>query len=94
MGLQKGQTNNPSGRPPGSLNKVSKEIKEKIGSFINDKLDSIDKEWENIHTREKLKFIIELLPYVLQKNSDSHPPDNNLNDFFRTIQEQFTNDKK
>lgn len=88
MGLKKGKTNNPNGRPKGAVNKVTKEIKEKIANFINDKIVSIDEEWDKIDIKEKLKFIVELLPYVLSKNNPESPNGKNENTFFEMINRQ------
>lgn len=85
MASRKGKTNNPNGRPKGSFNKVSKEIKEKVANFINDKINDIDGEWNKMDIRDKLKFIVELLPYVLSKNISETPEDKPENDFFKKI---------
>jgi hypothetical protein len=90
MGLKKGHTNNINGRPLGSINKNSREIKEKIASFINDKFAKIDEEWKELPTKEKFKIIIELLPYILSKSTDEVKDDKSDNDFFQKMQNQFT----
>jgi hypothetical protein len=41
MGLRKGQTNNPDGRPKGSLNKVPSRTREAFNKLIEDNLDNM-----------------------------------------------------
>jgi hypothetical protein len=43
MGLSKGKTNNPDGRPKGSKNKSSEAIREMVSTLITDN-------WEQIQT--------------------------------------------
>ena len=74
MGLKKGQTNNPYGRPKGSQNKINKALRGKIANFIFDKIKDLSENWESLTPAEKIKFIGELLPYVLSKQN-SHEDD-------------------
>lgn len=41
MGLRKGQTNNPDGRPKGSLNKATSKTREAFNKLIEDNLDNM-----------------------------------------------------
>jgi len=36
MGLKKGMTNNPKGKPPGTLNKLSRDMKQTIHEFLTE----------------------------------------------------------
>ena len=45
MGLRKGQTNNPNGRPAGALNKVTKDLRINITEFLENHFDEVIKEW-------------------------------------------------
>ena len=67
MGLKKGQTNNPAGRPKGSINKVNKELREMIKDFLTENLENFQEEFVNLDTKDKLKFIADILPYGLPK---------------------------
>ena len=67
MGLKKGQTNNPAGRPKGSINKANKELREMIKNFLTENLENFQEEFVNLNTKDKLKFIADILPYGLPK---------------------------
>ena len=67
MGLKKGQTNNPAGRPKGSINKANKELREMIKDFLTENLENFQEEFANLDTKDKLKFIADILPYGLPK---------------------------
>lgn len=79
MGLPSGRTNNSNGRPKGSPNKVTKELRKIIKDIMNDKLENIDQLFKQLSPNEKMKFLIELLPYCLPKlNSiDEKEPESN-----------------
>ena len=67
MGLQKGQTNNPAGRPKGAINKANRELREMIKDFLTENLENFQEEFDNLDTKDKLKFIADILPYGLPK---------------------------
>jgi hypothetical protein len=67
MGLKKGMINNPTGRPKGVQNRVTTEIKEVINQFINDNIGNLQNEFNNLESKDKLRFLIDLLPYVIPK---------------------------
>ena len=41
MGLPKGRTNNPDGRPPGSQNKINAELRDKVKQLVEDNYSQI-----------------------------------------------------
>jgi hypothetical protein len=55
------------GRVIGSLNLNSKEVRNIIKVVIDNELHNIDELLNELPTRERLDFIIKLLPYVLSK---------------------------
>jgi hypothetical protein len=55
-------------KPKGSTNRLTGEIKEKIVQFISGELDSITEIYSQCSPKEKLRFIAELLGYVLPKS--------------------------
>ena len=67
MGLKKGTTNNPAGRPKGTINKSSAAIREKITAFLDDNFEQVQKDFESkeLSVKDKLKFYTDLLPYAV-----------------------------
>lgn len=65
MGLQKGQTNNTSGRPKGSTNKVTKDLREWITAFINRNTQQIEQDWQALEPKERILMFEKLLKYTL-----------------------------
>lgn len=70
MSLPKGRTNNPNGRPAGSQNKNSIELRLKINQFLTDKFDDVINEFDNLDSKDKLKFYSYLLQYAIPKMRD------------------------
>lgn len=69
--FKKGVSGNPNGRPVGTYNKATQEIRQLVLDFLHKNIKNIDKEWQKLNTKEKLKFMIDLLPYVIDKNPNS-----------------------
>ena len=67
MGLQKGHTNNPNGRPKGSKNKVTQDLRERITAFIGDELERVIKDYKRLPLPERMRFFERLLGYALPK---------------------------
>ena len=48
-------------------NKVSVKVKESIVQFLENNIDSIQEGFDTLKPKEKLDFMVELLPYVTPK---------------------------
>jgi len=82
MGLPKGKTNNPKGRPRGAQNKVTKELRVLVKEFLERKMTDIDTVFDELQPREKAKFITDMLGFSLPKYQmlEKEPePDNSVN---------------
>lgn len=67
MGLKKGTTNNPNGRPVGVPNKLTGDLREKIQSILNDNIDRVQDDLNSLDAKDRLQVIEKLLSYVLPK---------------------------
>jgi hypothetical protein len=72
MGLPKGRTNNPHGRPQNSRNKATKEMKSWIQRFLEDKWQDIQADFKKLEPRDRLKFYKELLEFVIPKERNQN----------------------
>lgn len=57
-------------KPKGASNKLQGEIKEKITEFLAGKLESIEEVYDLVSAKDKLRFLGELLGYVLPKSKE------------------------
>ena len=66
MKYQKGQGGNPAGRPKGSVNKVTKPLRESITAFLDENFDEVIRIWKGMTPgRDKLNFYRDLLKYAV-----------------------------
>lgn len=65
MGLKKGMTNNPNGRPRGKPNKSTDELREIVQKFLEDNLETMQKDYDSLEPKERLAFIEKLFKHVL-----------------------------
>lgn len=57
------------GRPLGSPNKVSQTLRNRLNLFVDRNFDQLQTEYENLESREKLQFMVALLPYLTPRLS-------------------------
>jgi hypothetical protein len=67
MAFKKGESGNPSGRPKGSINKTTFELRGLIADFLNKNFDKITLDFDSLQPKERLKFYCELLQFGLPK---------------------------
>ena len=67
MGLPKGRTNNPNGRPFGAKSKVTTELRKRINDFLTDNWDKLQQDFEQLEPKERVNFYEKLLQYGLPK---------------------------
>lgn len=54
-------------RLPGSKNRLTAEIKQKISDALNSTIENLDKDLNDLPTKERLEIFTRLLPYILPK---------------------------
>ena len=68
MGLNKGaKGNNPNGRPIGSKNKGTAELRQRINTFLDDNWETLQQDFESLEPKERLMFYEKLLSFGLPK---------------------------
>lgn len=67
MGLKKGTTNNPNGRPTGKPNRITGDLRAKIQSILNDNIDRVQDDLNSLDAKDRLQVLEKLLSYVLPK---------------------------
>ena len=67
MGLKKGQTNNPRGRPKGKPNKATTDLRTFINELLQDNLDLIVSDLGRLESRDRLQILEKLMQYVIPK---------------------------
>ena len=61
------KTNNPNGRPKGTPNKVTAELRTILKDFIYSELERLPEYFETIETAQRLELLVKLIPYALPK---------------------------
>ncbi len=65
MGLKKGQTNNPNGRPAGTKNKVNSETKNWIKEIVDGSREQFLIDLKSVDPEKRLLIIEKLMKYVV-----------------------------
>lgn len=58
------------GRPKGKQNKVTTDVKVFLNNFLNDNLSTLQADFDNLESKERLYFIEKLLKYVVPIKAD------------------------
>lgn len=64
--MGKFESGNP-GRPKGAKNKASGQIRDKIQALFDDNFETIQEDLESLEAKDRLKFMTDLMPYLLPK---------------------------
>jgi hypothetical protein len=67
MGLKKGMTNNPNGRPAGSKNRTTAEIRDLLKEFVSANWETIQTDFDQLPPKDRLAFFEKVLQYTIPK---------------------------
>ena len=85
MAFKKGISGNPQGRPTGTPNKTSIEIKQTLNDILSGEIETLPDRLTQLSDKDRLDIIIKLLPYLLPKQKEmdttNEPIAKNLPDY-------------
>jgi len=61
----KGKTNNPKGRPKGTPNKTTAEIRENFTLLLDNNIDKMQSDIDQMEPTQRVKILLELAKFVL-----------------------------
>ena len=70
MAFKKGESGNPEGRPKGTPNKTSTEIKQTLNDILCNEIEAIPERLTQLSDKDRLDIVIKLLPYILPKQKE------------------------
>jgi hypothetical protein len=65
--MEKGKTNNPNGRPKGSENVLTKEMRTVLKSVLSEQIEKLPEMLEALSPEKKIDVLLRLLPFVVPK---------------------------
>lgn len=65
--MKKGRTNNPAGRPKGTPNKVTNEMKSWIQQLIDGNRQQLERDLKGLDPADRWRIVEKLMAYVLPK---------------------------
>ena len=63
--MEKGKTNNPNGRPKGSPNKITGELRESMKTFLDGNFKLIVRDFKKLKPEKRIELYERFLKYVL-----------------------------
>ena len=65
--MEKGKTNNPNGRPKGTPNKITQDMRQWLSTVIDKNRRQIERDLEALEPKERLQMLEKLMQYVIPK---------------------------
>lgn len=80
MPYKAGISGNPSGRKPGTKNKASESLRNRINDIIDNNLGRVQQDLDSLEPKDRLNFFEKLLQYALPKlQSEAGNPETSEN---------------
>jgi hypothetical protein len=67
MAFKKGKSGNPTGRPKGTPNKISGELRDSMAEFLQGEFEDLKSKIKRMNIGDRMKFFVDVLPYVVPK---------------------------
>ena len=67
MGLKKGSTNNPKGRPKGVPNKITKTVREALKDFVQSEIKKLPQTCKEMSPYERGVFFLKVLEFAIPR---------------------------
>ncbi|MDR2824358.1 MAG: DUF5681 domain-containing protein [Prevotellaceae bacterium] len=77
MAQKKGQTGNPNGRPKGTPNRVTTDLRQWVNTLIESNREQLEADLAKLEPKERWQLIEKLIQYVIPKKRDEEENDNN-----------------
>ena len=65
--MKKGKTNNPNGRPKGTPNKITADLRLKINAIVEKQIESIESDLQSLEPMQRLQIVEKLISYCVPK---------------------------
>ncbi len=65
MPFRKGESGNKAGKPKGTVNKTTTDLRQWINNFIEVQREQIQKDWEKLEPKDRVVLFEKLLKYLL-----------------------------
>jgi hypothetical protein len=67
MGLKKGSTNNPNGRPKGSQNKINENLREVLTNIVYENVQSLKDDLKLLSPKDRVSLMLKIVDITLPK---------------------------
>lgn len=71
MGQKPGVSGNPKGRPRGSKNKITQDLKGVVKSFLEANSNDLQKQYNKLDPKDRLAFFEKLLKFAIPQQTQS-----------------------
>lgn len=65
--MEKGKTNNPNGRPKGTPNKITQDMRQWLSTVIDKNRRQMERDLKALEPKERLQMLEKLMQYVIPK---------------------------
>lgn len=65
--FKKGTSGNPKGKPPGAVNKNTKELRETVSNFLLSNFEQVVKDFKQLPPKDRTRLYCDLLQYGLPR---------------------------